>query len=133
MEDKSTIRIFIDDQKQPIATFATPVNFELDTRKLTDGEHVMTVVSKDVTGKEGLRKIPFVVRNGPAVAIEGLKENDVVDGIVSLMINAYGKGHQRKFIIAGSETPQTVPSWIWILLIAFVSWAIYYLVTNYSI
>jgi len=133
MEDKSTIRIFIDDQKQPIATFATPVNFELDTRKLTDGEHVMTVVSKDVTGKEGLRKIPFVVRNGPAVSIEGLKENDVVDGIVSLMINAYGKGHQRKFIIEGSETPQTVPSWIWILLIAFVSWAIYYMVTNYSI
>ena len=133
MEDKSTISIFIDDQKQPIATFATPVNFELDTRKLTDGEHVMTVVSKDVTGKEGLRKIPFVVRNGPAVAIEGLKENDVVDGIVSLMINAYGKGHQRKFIIEGSETPQSVPSWIWILLIAFASWATYYLVTNFSI
>jgi len=133
MEDKSTILRWRDDQKQPIATFATPVNFELDTRKLTDGEHVMTVVSKDVTGKEGLRKIPFVVRNGPAVSIEGLKENDVVDGIVSLMINAYGKGHQRKFIIEGSETPQTVPSWIWILLIAFVSWAIYYMVTNYSI
>ena len=133
MEAKSTISIFIDDEKQPIASFATPVNFELDTRKLTDGQHTLTIVSKDVTGKEGLRKIPFLVRNGPAVSIEGIKENDIVDGIVSLMINAYGKGLQKKFIIEGSETPQTVPSWIWILLIAFICWAIYYFVTSFSI
>jgi hypothetical protein len=133
MEDKSTIRIFIDNEPQPIASFATPVNFELDTRKLTDGEHLLTIVSKDVTGKEGVRKIPFVVRNGPVVAIEGLKEHDIVDGIVPLMINAYGKGLQKKFIIEGSETPQSVPSWIWVLLIAFASWAIYYMVTNFSI
>ena len=133
MEDKSTIRIFIDNEPQPIASFATPVNFEMDTRKLTDGEHLLTIVSKDVTGKEGVRKIPFVVRNGPVVAIEGLKEHDIVDGIVPLMINAYGKGYQKKFIIEGSETPQSVPSWIWVLLIAFASWAIYYLVTNFSI
>ncbi|MBC7625972.1 cytochrome C [Ferruginibacter sp.] len=133
MEAKSTISIFIDDEKQPIASFATPVNFELDTRKLTDGQHTLTIVSKDVTGKEGLRKIPFLVRNGPAISIEGIKENDIVDGIVSLMINAYGKGLQKKFIIEGSETPQTVPSWIWILLIAFICWAIYYFVTSFSI
>ena len=133
MEVKNTISIFIDDEKQPIASFATPVNFELDTRKLTDGQHTLTIVSKDVTGKEGLRKIPFLVRNGPAISIEGIKENDIVDGIVSLMINAYGKGLQKKFIIEGSETPQTVPSWIWILLIAFISWAIYYFVTSFSI
>jgi hypothetical protein len=132
MEAKSTISIFIDDEKQPIASFATPVNFELDTRKLTDGQHTLTIVSKDVTGKEGLRKIPFLVRNGPAISIEGIKENDIVDGIVSLMINAYGKGLQKKFIIEGSETPQTVPSWIWILLIAFICWAIYYFVTSFS-
>jgi len=133
MEAKSTISIFIDDEKQPIASFATPVNFELDTRKLTDGQHTLTIVSKDVTGKEGLRKIPFLVRNGPAISIEGIKENDIVDGIVSLMINAYGKGLQKKFIIEGSETPQTVPSWIWILLIAFICWAIYYFVTSFLI
>ncbi len=133
MEDKSTISIFIDNEKQPIASFATPVNFELDTRKLTDGEHLLTIISKDVTGKEGIRKIPFIVRNGPAVSIEGIKENDIVDGIIPVMINAYGKGHQKKFIIDGSETPQSVPSWIWVLLIAFASWAVYYLITNYSI
>jgi ABC-type uncharacterized transport system ATPase subunit len=132
MEDKSTISIFIDDEAKPIASFATPVNFELDTRKLTDGEHLLTIVSKDVTGKEGLRKIPFVVRNGPVVSIEGIREHDIVDGIVPLMINAYGKGHQKKFIIEGSETPQSVPSWIWVLAIAFVSWAIYYVITSLS-
>jgi hypothetical protein len=133
MKDKSTITIFIDSEIQPIAFFQTPVNFELDTSKLVDGEHTLKIVSKDVTGKEGIRKIPFIVRNGPAVAVEGINDNDVVDGIVPLMINAYGKGNQKKFIIEGSETPQSVPSWLWVLLIAFICWASYYLVTNLSI
>ena len=133
MEQKSSIIIFVDNEQQPIASFSAPVNFELDTRKLVDGEHILTIVSKDVTGKEGVRRIPFVVRNGPSVSVEGIKENDVVDGVLPLMINAYSKGDQKKFIIEGSETPQSVPSWLWVLLIAFTCWAAYYLVTNLSI
>mgnify|MGYP003583271782 FL=1 len=35
--DKSKISIFIDDNKQPISDVFAPVQFELDTRKLTDG------------------------------------------------------------------------------------------------
>jgi hypothetical protein len=41
MTDKSTIFIFIDDNIKPIAEVPSPVSFELDTRKLTDGEHVL--------------------------------------------------------------------------------------------
>ena len=132
MEDKGIIHIFIDEERQPTATFATPVNFELDTRKLVDGEHILTIVSKDETGKEGIRKIHFTVRNGPSIAIEGIKENDIVDGIIPLMINSYSEGHQKKFIIEGSESPRSIPSFVWILLIAFACWAIYYLITNFS-
>lgn len=133
MEDKSTVFIFMDDDKKPIGEFPSPVNFELDTRKIVDGKHVLKIVSKDPTGKEGVRLIPFEVKNGPAIAIEGMKENAVVDGIVPLMINAYGKGDQIKFLISGSETPQSIPAFFWVLLIGFAGWSLYYLITYLSI
>lgn len=133
MKDKSTIFIFIDDELKPIASFVSPVHFELDTRKLVDGNHTLKIVSKDPTGKEGIRLIPFEVRNGPAIAVEGIKENAVVDGILPLMINAYGKGDQTKFLIEGSETPQSIPSWVWILIIGIGGWVLYYLITYLTI
>ena len=129
MEDKSKIFVFIDDEEQPVAAFISPVNFELDTRKLTDGEHTLKIVSKDPTGKEGIRLIPFEVRNCPAIDVEGITENAVVDGVLPLMINAYGKGDQKRFLIEGSETPKSIPSWVWILIIGFAGWALYYLFT----
>lgn len=132
-EDKSKITLFIDNELQPVAEMVAPVQFELDTRKLTDGEHVLKLVSKSPTGREGIKKIKFIVRNGPAIAVEGISENAVVDGTVPLMINAYDKGNQKKFIIEGSETPHSVPSWLWILLIAFFGWAAYYLISNFSL
>jgi hypothetical protein len=132
MKDKSLILIFLDDDAKPVASFVSPVHFELDTRKLVDGPHTLKIVSKDPTGKEGIRLIPFEVRNGPAIAIEGIKENAVVDGILPLMINAYGKGDQKKFLIEGSETPQSIPAWVWILIIGFGGWALYYLITYFS-
>ena len=130
MKDSSSVIIFIDDQKQPLASYTAPVNFELDTRKLVDGEHVMTIVSKDPTGKEGIKKVPFVVCNGPAITLEGIKENEVVDGVVPIMLNAYGKGDQKEFIIHGSETPRSVPTWLWILIIGFIGWSAHYFITS---
>ena len=129
MIDKSTIFIFLDEEPKPIAEFISPVNFELDTRKMVDGKHILKIVSRDPTGKEGLRIVPFEVRNGPSIAIEGIKENAVVDGVLPLMVNAYGKGDQKTFLIEGSETPQSIPSWVWILMIGFAGWVLYYLIT----
>ena len=129
MIDKSSIFIFLDEEPKPIAEFISPVNFELDTRKMVDGKHTLKIVSRDPTGKEGLRIVPFEVRNGPSIAIEGIKENAVVDGVLPLMINAYGKGDQKTFLIEGSETPQSIPSWVWILIIGFAGWVLYYLIT----
>ncbi len=126
MSTKSKVLIFIDDEQKPFGEYLAPINFELDTRKLVDGDHILKIVSKDTLGKEGIRKIPFVVRNGPSVAIEGISDNDVVDGVIPLMINAYGKGDQKKFLIEGSETPRSIPAWVWAIVIGFVGWAIYY-------
>lgn len=127
MDGKSKIRIFLDDNPQPIAEVVSPINFELDTRRLVDGPHTLKIVGRDPTGKEGIRIIPFVVRNGPAIEVEGIVENAVVDGVVPVMVNAYGKGDQRSFLIEGSETPQSIPSWVWVLIIGFAGWALYYL------
>ena len=130
MSTQSRVLIFIDDEKKPYGEYLAPINFELDTRKLVDGEHILKVVSKDPLGKEGIRKIPFVVRNGPSVAVEGLNENDIVDGVIPIMINAYGKGDQKIFLIEGSETPRSIPAWVWAIVIGFVGWAIYYAVIS---
>ena len=97
VKDSSIIYIFIDDEMKPLAQLLSPVNFELDTTKLVDGKHTLKIVSKDPSGKEGIRLIPFEVRNGPAIDVEGIKAEDVVDGIIPVMINAYGKGNQRNF------------------------------------
>ncbi len=132
IEEKSQISLFIDDNAKPIAILSAPVQFELDTRKLTDGEHLLKIVSKSPTGREGIKKIKFIVRNGPAISVEGIKENDVVDGVLPIMVNAYDKGDQKKFMIVGSETPQSVPSWLWILIIAFFGWAAFYAITSLS-
>ena len=130
MIDKSIIFLFIDDDEKPMAELVSPVNFELDTTKLVDGKHTLKIVSRDPTGKEGIRLIPFEVRNGPAIAIEGIEEHAVVDGVIPLMVNAYGKGDSKNFMIVGSETPQSIPFWIFILVIGFVGWAIYFAVTS---
>jgi hypothetical protein len=130
MKNNSSVFIFIDDDIKPFGEFSVPINFELDTRKLTDGEHILKIVSKDPMGVEGIRKIPFSVRNGPSIAVEGISANDVVDGIIPIMINAYGKGDQKQFLIEGSETPQSTPAWFWAIIIAFAGFAIYYFVVE---
>ncbi|HLT73871.1 MAG TPA: hypothetical protein VKZ68_02255 [Ohtaekwangia sp.] len=133
MKQKSKVFIFLDDAVRPIGEFEVPIQFDLDTRKLPDGDHILKIVGQEPTGKEGIRIIPFTVRNGPAISVEGLKTNDVVDGVLPIMVNAYGKGDQKQFLIDGSETPRSIPSWVWALIIGFTGWAVYYAISNYSI
>ena len=133
MTDTSTIYIFVDDEERPIAELSSPVSFQLDTRKLTDGDHVLKIVSRDPGGKEGIRKIPFQVRNGPAIMVEGIREHAIVDGVVPLMVNAYGKGDQREFLITGSETPQSIPWWVWILIVGLGGWSLFYLIRYFTL
>lgn len=131
-KDRSSVFLFLDDEVKPLAELETPIVFDFDTSKLTDGDHVLKIVSKSPTGREGIRKIKFVVKNGPSISVEGLNDDDVVDGVLPLMINAYDKGNQKSFVIEGSETPQTVPVWMWIIMILIAGWGAYYLITYFS-
>jgi hypothetical protein len=131
-KDHSKVLLFLDDDKQPIAELETPIVFNFDTNKLADGEHILRIISKSITGREGVRNINFTVKNGPTISVEGLSEDAIVDGSLPLMINAYDKGMPKSFVIEGSETPQTVPVWVWIMIMIILAWSAFYLITNYS-
>ena len=131
-KDKTTVLLFIDEDQQPIADLETPIVFDFDTSKLTDGNHTLKIVSRSPSGREGIRKLNFIVKNGPAISIEGLQDDDIVEGTFPLMINAYDKGNLKSFVIEGSETPQSVPVWMWVLIILIAGWSAYYGITYFN-
>ncbi len=128
MEDNRIIKVFLDDDPKPFASFAPPVKIVLDTTKIPDGKHNLRIVAKSSNGVEGLREIPFVVRNGPAISVVGIKDNETVDTQVPLIINAYGSETKDFFVIRGSETPKAIPAWVWALVIAFIAFGLFYLI-----
>jgi hypothetical protein len=124
--------LFMDEEANPIAELQTPVVFNLDTTKLADGEHTLKIVSK-FDQKEGLKIIRFTVRNGPIIHIDGLSDNETINGSLPLMLNAYDTGRNQSFIIKGSENPRTIPVWVWVIALVFAAWAAFYIVTNFSL
>lgn len=132
MEDNRIIKVFLDEDPKPFASFAPPVKIVLDTTKIPDGKHILKIVAKSSNGIEGIREIPFVVRNGPAISVVGLKDNETVDTQVPLIINAYGSETKDFFVIKGSETPKAIPAWVWALLIGFFGFGLFYLIMYWS-
>ena len=127
-DDQRIVKVFLDDESTPFGEFQPPVKFVIDTTKIPDGKHELRVVAKSSKGVEGIKTIPFEVRNGPEIAVVGLQKNEVVDSLVPITINAYGTETDDQFIIKGSETPKAIPAWVWALLISFVGFALFYLV-----
>lgn len=132
MEDNRIIKIFLDEDPKPFASFAPPVKVVLDTTKIPDGKHTLRIVAKSSNGIEGIREIPFVVRNGPSISVVGLKDNETVDTQVPLIINAYGSETKDFFVIKGSETPKAIPAWVWALLIAVFGYGLFYIIMYWS-
>lgn len=127
MENNKKIRVFLDSDPQPFAEFESPVKFILDTTKIPDGKHEMKIVSTSSSGKEGIKIIPFEVRNGPMIYVLGIKNNDTVSDKIPVTINAYGSEKSERFVITGSETPRAIPQFIWIMVIAFIAFGLFYL------
>lgn len=122
----SRIEVYLDDSAQPVAVNAPPASIEIDTSSLADGPHVLIVVATDRSGRRGIRRIPFVVRNGPGIAVSGLRSGDVVEGQLSLLVNAYGGAHEENWEPSRAETPAPIPTWVWVLLLLIVAWGIFY-------
>jgi len=132
MEDNRIIKVYLDAEPRPFAEFSPPVKFVLDTTKISDGKHSLRIVARSSNNVEGIRTIPFEVRNGPEIAVVGLKDNEVVDTQVSITINAYGSETNDSFVIRGSETPKAIPAWVWALLVIFVGFALFYAIMYWN-
>ena len=132
MEDRRIIKVFLDDDARPFAEFAPPVKFVLDTTKIPDGKHHLKIIARSSKGTEGVKTIPFEVRNGPEISVVGLRENEVVDTQIPITINAYGSETNDEFIIRGSETPKAIPAWVWALVISFVGFAFFYFIMYWN-
>jgi len=131
-DQRDIIKVFIDEEILPIAEVEAPSKILFDTTKLTDGRHNLKLVARSSSGKEGVKVIPFEVRNGPAISVVGLTDNDIVSDQLPITINAYGSERKDIFIINGSENPKGIPSWIWVALLLFIGWGIHYLILFWS-
>ena len=131
-EEKNKIRVYLDGQEDPIVFYRPPVRFELDTTKLDDGPHTLKIVASDSEGHEGVRTIHFEVRNGPGIDIDGQQDNDILDGKVPILLNAYGGAKEPFWEPSRAETPAPVPTWAWILLLVIVAWSTFYIAQQWN-
>ncbi len=132
MKQKREVTVFLDNEKIPFGVFEPPAKLILDTTKIPDGKHELKIKAISSNGIEGVRMIPFEVRNGPEIAVVGLKDHEIIESNTAITINAYGSETTESFIIKGSETPKAIPSWVWACLIVFLGFAIFYFITHWN-
>ena len=70
--EKPRVRVYLDDNPQPIIDQKLPTDVSLDTRTLEDGPHRITIRAQDENGREGVEEIQFQVQNGPGIVVSGL-------------------------------------------------------------
>ena len=122
--DPVSVKIFIDDQPEPVATYRPPARFHLDTRALRDGEHTLRIEAADALGKVGIRVIPFTVSNGPGITVTGLREGSRVRGSVDIDVNAFSG--EEPFDPVRAESAGPIPVWTWVLIVIIAVWAAWY-------
>ena len=128
----SRVEVYLDDGEEPIGVYQPPARLHLDTERLDDGPHELRIVATDRSGHRGVRRIPFEVRNGPGIAVDGLKRGDVVEGELDLLVNAYGGAYEENWEPARAETPAPIPTWAWVLFLGTVAWAMFYAARTWS-
>lgn len=129
---QNRVFVYLDDHADSIASYTPPMRFELDTTELDDGPHKLRVEAYDAHGHKGVRTIPFTVRNGPGIAVQGINNNDVLEGTIPILVNSYGGANEPNWEPSRAETPASIPTWIWVLCIGIVAWGSFYLVGQWN-
>jgi mono/diheme cytochrome c family protein len=122
--EPETIRVFLDDDANPIAVHRPPARVVLDTTKLPDGEHVLRIQATDAAGNLGVRNVPFTVSNGPGITVTGLRQGSRVSGQLEIDINAFGSA--EPFDPERAESWGPIPVWVWVFCVVVVVWAAWY-------
>lgn len=122
--DPVSLRVYLDDQSEPISVHKPPANFSLDTTKLADGEHRLRIEAVDAVGNVGIRQIRFTVANGPGITVTGIRNNSRVQGTVDIEVNAFGS--DEPFDPERAESWGPIPVWTWVLCVVVAAWAAWY-------
>lgn len=121
------IEIFVDDAEQPLQIIEPPEKFKLDTQSLSDGQHVLRFRAIDKNDEISERVVPFLVQNGPEIAVHGIKAGDTVSGEIAVLANAYSSRIGDEFEPVRIETPAPIPTWAWVLVLTVLAWGAGYL------
>lgn len=129
---RDRIDIFLDEATEPLLSTTPPLSFELDSSRLEDGPHVLRVEAYDAHGVKGVRTIDFSVRNGPGIAVSGIRQDDVLEGTIPVIVNAYGGTSAVHWEPSQAETPAPPPTWAWVLLILVTAFGLFYGIQQWS-
>lgn len=118
------VRVYLDDQPEPIIDQELPSEASLDTSTLEDGSHRLTIRALGENGREGVEVIPFQVRNGPGITVSGLEPHSTRRGKVQFKINAFSA--DDPFDPRRAESHSAIPIWVWVLCLFVLSWTVWY-------
>lgn len=121
---KPHVRVYIDDDPEPVIDQELPTALTLDTRKLTDGPHRLIVRAEGQNGAEGVEEIPFHVQNGPGILVSGLRPGSTRRGELNLRVDAFST--DDPFDPRRAEARSSIPVWVWVLSLFVVAWAVFY-------
>lgn len=126
------IEVYLDNQAEPYAAFEPPEAFRLDTTSMDDGDHTLRFKAIDTDGTVSVRKVNFLVRNGPDIAVHGIRNKDLISGEVTVLANAYSSKIGDIFEPMRIETPNPIPTWAWLLFLVVFAWSMWYLAIEYK-
>jgi len=121
------IEIYVDEGTTPIHTIRPPEKFNLDTLKLSDGQHVLRFRAIDKGDEVSERVVSFLVQNGPEIAVHGIRTGDIVSGEIAILANAYSSRVGDEFEPVRIETPAPIPTWAWVLVLVILAWGAGYI------
>ncbi|MCV6596078.1 MAG: cytochrome c [Mangrovicoccus sp.] len=106
------IRLYLDNSQSPFREIENGERFELDTSALTDGPHRLRIETVEDGHITGNREISFTVRNGPGIAVAGIRPGDELRGAVNVLVNASEAGIDGRFDAHAMETHRGIPFWV---------------------
>jgi hypothetical protein len=125
------VRIYLDDNTDPMINEPLPADVRIDTLDLADGPHRLIVRAHDETGREGYEEIPFFVHNGPGIVLSGLRPNSTHRGDIRFGVDAFSA--DDPFDPRRAEARSRIPTWVWVMSLFIVAWTVWYGATMWDV